>query len=303
MKSKNSPVSKTLYDGLPLYIKRDDLLHHEFSGNKARKFHYFLEHDFEGIDKIISYGSAQANSLYSLSVLAKMKNVKLDFYVYTLSDFLKNNPDGNYKEALKNDANIIELDYEIDKLAYIQNEVLPNETNVAFIEEGGRVQESQVGIKILADEITQWAEENSLENLKVMLPSGTGTTALFLQKFLPFEVLSVACVGNDEYLKAQFRQLNSNEKEHPSIISMDKKYHFGKLYKVFYETYLDVLKQTQIEFDLLYDSLGFMALKKYLKSMPEDKQLTVLYIHQGGLLGNQSMLKRYERKYPTMVKK
>ena len=302
MKSKNSPVSKTLYDGLPLYVKRDDLLHHEFSGNKARKFHYFLEHDFEDIDKIISYGSAQANSLYSLSVLSKMKGVKLDFYVYKMADFLKQNPSGNYKEALKNSANIIELDYEIDKLSYIKNEILPREKNAVFIQEGGRVQEAQVGIKILADEIIQWADKNSLSHLKIVLPSGTGTTALFLQKFVPFEVLTVACVGDDAYLKAQFKELNTNEKEHPTIISMEKKYHFGKLYKVFYETYLDVLEQTQIEFDLLYDPLGFMALKQYIQSQSKENTSSILYVHQGGLLGNPSMLERYKRKYPTMAK-
>ena len=53
MKNKNSPVSKILYNDYELFIKRDDLLDKDFSGNKARKFHYFLEHDFKGIEKTL----------------------------------------------------------------------------------------------------------------------------------------------------------------------------------------------------------------------------------------------------------
>lgn len=297
MKNKNSPVTKILYNGFELYVKRDDLLDKDFSGNKARKFHYFLEHDFKEIETIVSYGSAQANSLYSLSVLAKIKNLTLDFYVHTLSTFLKNNPTGNYAAAISNGANIIELDYAINKDRYIKETILPQNKKVVYIEEGGRVQEAQVGLKILANEITDWAKKKHLTNLKIMLPSGTGTTALYLQKFLPFEVLTVACVGDESYLKEQFFSLNPKENEHPKILKREKKYHFGKLYKIFYEEHLSLLNQTHIEFDLLYDSLGFLTLKNYLKRINPTELPTILYIHQGGVLGNTSMIERYKRKY------
>ncbi len=290
MNCKNSPISKTKFKNKTLYIKRDDLLHKNFSGNKARKFYYFLDLDFSNIKKIISYGSAQANSLYSLSVLAKIKNVKLDFYVNHISSFLKENPKGNYKASLENSANIIENTKE-NIQEFIEKNLLDDET--LFIEEGGRVKEAEYGIKILAKEINIWAEENSIKDLKIMLPSGTGTTALFLQKNLNFEVLTVSCVGASEYLKKQFFHLEKNEKFHPTIIDMPKKYHFGKLYKEFYEIWQEVKNETNIEFDLLYDPLGFLALKdsKYYK------ENTILYIHQGGLLGNETMLERYKRKY------
>ena len=290
MNCKNSPISKTKFRNKTIYIKRDDLLHKDFSGNKARKFYYYLEKDFLDIKKIVSYGSAQANSLYSLSVLAKIKNVKLDFYVNHINSFLKQNPQGNYKAALENSTNIIEKsDNNIQE--FIEENLINEET--LFIEEGGRVKEAEYGIKILAEEIKLWAKENHINDLKIMLPSGTGTTALFLQKNLPFEVLTVSCVGGHEYLKKQFFHLEENEKYHPTIIEMQKKYHFGKLYKEFYETWLEVKDETKIEFDLLYDPLGFLALNnsKYF-----EKNI-ILYIHQGGLLGNETMIERYKRKY------
>jgi len=294
MKYINSPTDTVNFKNHQLFIKRDDLLNRDFSGNKARKFYYFLKHDFKDIEKIISFGSAQANSLYSLSVLSKIKNVKLDYYVSHIASYLKENPQGNYKKALENGANIIELNQnEFSTQEYIEKNILKNEKNHIFIEEGGRVKEAEFGIKVLAQEIKKWAEENNKKDLKIFLPSGTGTTSLFLQKHLEFEVITCACVGDEEYLKKQFLHLNKNESEHPIILPRKKKYHFGKLYKEFYDIHLQLFNETKIEFDLLYDSLGWLTLtdSDYFKNNE------ILYIHQGGILGNESMIKRYENKY------
>ncbi|ADG92305.1 conserved hypothetical protein [Arcobacter nitrofigilis DSM 7299] len=290
----NSRIDSINFENHQVFIKRDDLLSKEFSGNKARKFYYFLNNDFKDIKKIISFGSPQANSLYSLSVLSKIKNVKLDFYVSHIASFLKENPQGNYKEALKNGANIIEIQKDdLTSQEYVEKKIIKDEKDFVYIEEGGRVKEAEYGIKILAHEINTWIKENRKENLKVYLPSGTGTTALFLQKHLEVEVLTSPCVGDENYLKKQFLQLNSDETKHPTIIKTKKKYHFGKLYKEFYEIHLELLSQTNIEFDLLYDSLGWLTLiaSKYFQ------ENEILYIHQGGILGNESMINRYKNKY------
>lgn len=283
----NSPIEKINFNNHEIFIKRDDLLDVDFSGNKARKFYYFLKHDFPNITNIVSYGSAQSNAMYSLSVLCKLRGWKFDYYVDHIASYLKESPSGNYKEALENGMNIHEED-------------LPKQLdeNTMFINEGGALKEAQYGLEILAQEIISWAEENSYKNLKVFLPSGTGTTALFLQKFLPFPVLTCACVGDEKYLEKQFNELEKTN--HPIILQRKKKYHFGKLYKEFYETHKDLLKQTNIEFDFLYDSLGFIVLEDYLNSL-EQNDSKILYIHQGGILGNISMLERYKHKYEKEV--
>ncbi len=285
------------YNNFNFYLKRDDLLSHDFSGNKARKFYYFLQQDFTKVKKIISFGSAQANSLYSLSCLAKIKDVKLDFYVKHISSFLKTNPDGNYEAALNNSANIIQKDVS-DMQEYIEEDILKSEEDFVYIQEGGRVKEAEVGVKILANEIKEYIKENNLQNCKIMLPSGTGTTSLFLQKNLKdYEVLTCACVGGESYLKKEFFSLEENENFHPTILKSEKKYHFGKLYKEFYSIYEDILKQTNIEFDLLYDPLGFLSLFSYLENLKQESKPSIIYIHQGGILGNKSMIKRYKRKF------
>lgn len=283
MKIINSPVEKVNFSNFELFIKRDDLLSSHFSGNKARKFHYFLAHDFPKIKKVVSFGSNQSNAMYSLSVLCQLKGWEFFYYTNHISSFLEQNPIGNYLNALQNGMQII------------PSETMPTQFDeeTLFISEGGAVIEAQFGIKQLAWEIEQFAVKNNLPELEVFLPSGTGTTAVFLQKNLSLKVLTCSCVGDDAYLKEQFKTLVKEESLHPTILNIGKKYHFGKLYEEFYRMYKKLKEETYTEFDLLYDPLGFMVLEHYLQHNPVKK---VLYVHQGGVLGNVSMLQRYARK-------
>ena len=280
----NSKIDEVEVNNQKYFVKRDDLLNSDFSGNKARKLHYFLNRDLTEYKKIISHGSIQSNAMYSLSVLAKLKNLEFEYYVKNIPSYLLENPSGNYKEALNNDMKLI-----VDELK-------DNfEKDELFIIEGGAVKEAKYGLEILANEIKTWAKENKIDKLKIFLPSGTGTTALYLQQYLPFEVLTCSCVGDDDYLKKQFDMLEI--KNHPTILKKTKKYHFGKLYREFYLKHLELFEQTNIEFDLLYDSLGWIVFEDYVNNFEHKKEYTFLYIHQGGLLGNKTMLERYRYKF------
>lgn len=284
-----SPIQSITFEKQHFYLKRDDLIDLDFSGNKARKLYYFLQNDFPDMHKLVSYGSAQSNAMYSLSVLAKLKGWEFEYYVDHIAGYLKEYPHGNYKAALENGMKVIE-----------HSGSIPDQytTDVIFIEEGGRQKEAEFGIEVLAEEIKSWQAENSLPELNIFLPSGTGTTALFLQKHLPLNrVYTTACVGDKSYLKKQFLELEGDESLHPVILSLEKKHHFGKLYKENYKIWLKLQQQTGVEFDLLYDTLGWRVLLAH----PEVFSKPTLYIHQGGVLGNESMLPRYERKYKDIL--
>ena len=309
-KITNSPTEKKIFNQQIFYIKRDDLLSPEFSGNKARKFHYFLENDFPKVKKVVSYGSNQSNAMYSLSVLAKLKGWEFEYYIDHLPSYLEENPNGNFKYALENGMKIF------------VGRGLPTVTtkDVVLIEEGGRQKEAEFGVKVLAEEIMQWKEEQGIEELNVFLPAGTGTTALYLQKaFCDFElgftgrqlsspletksispkccVYTVPCVGDREYLRKQFLMLEDDEDLHPEILTPSKKRHFGKLYRESYNIWLKLREEMGIEFDLLYDPNGWLTLLEN----PEILKTPTLYIHQGGLIGNESMLARYQRRYSENI--
>jgi len=281
----NSPVEQVSFHDKIFLIKRDDLLDKDFSGNKARKFFYFLEKEFSKVTTLISHGSNQSNAMYSLSVLCNLKDWNFIYYINHLPSYLKDNPQGNYKYALENGMKLI------IKEDFIKDDIDVDDTKL-FIEEGGALEEASYGLRILANEIDEYKRVHNIDNLKIFLPSGTGTTALFLQKFLDIEVLTCACVGDDNYLREQFFDLEKDEKYHPTILQRKKKYHFGKLYKENYLLWKELKSQTNIEFDLLYDPIGWDTLLYNY-----DDKYTYLYIHQGGLIGNESMIQRYIHKY------
>ena len=119
-------------------------------------------------------------------------------------------------------------------------------------------------------------------------PSGTGTTALYLALSLPeYKVYTTPCVGDSKYLIEQMSALHEIPKN-LVILEPDKKYHFAKPYPEYLEIYKKLLL-TKIEFDLLY-SPGMW------KTLLEQTDEEILYIHSGGVSGNISMLKRYEKK-------
>jgi 1-aminocyclopropane-1-carboxylate deaminase/D-cysteine desulfhydrase-like pyridoxal-dependent ACC family enzyme len=58
--------------------------------------------------------------------------------------------------------------------------------------------------------------------------------------------------------------------------------------------WLELKDTLNIEFDLLYDPYGWIVMMEHIQTL---NLSPLLYIHQGGILGNDSMLPRYERKY------
>jgi 1-aminocyclopropane-1-carboxylate deaminase/D-cysteine desulfhydrase-like pyridoxal-dependent ACC family enzyme len=309
----NTPVTQHQFEGVTFYLKRDDLLHPQFSGNKARKLLSLIERPPEGIDTLIGFGSPQANSLYSLAALAHIQGWRLDFYVDHIADFLTSNPTGNFARATQLGANIIEVPNEWRECGQNTEQSVKSNLSLSdnqlFVEEGGRMPIAEYGLKALALEIVEWAQKSlqggttkrespyNCDSLVVALPAGTGTTALYLHKHLcghGIEVITTPCVGGSEYLQAQFKQL-SDDSSIPTIWSSAKKHHFGKLYREDYEIWLALMAQCGVEFELLYDPLMWRVL---LEKRGELHGKTLLYLHQGGLIGNESMLPRYQRKYP-----
>lgn len=296
----NSPISIHSFEQSTFYLKRDDLLHPLFSGNKARKFSALLHHDFHQIDSIISYGSAQANSLYSLAALAQIKNVNLTFFVQHIPKWIQQNPSGNYRAALNLGAEVVDLSdpkrnpEQLHPSDYIQRHAQHNPRNLC-LPEGGRTPLAEFGINTLGKELLDWITQNSIKLPVIALPSGTGTTALYLQQYLQphgIEVLTCACVGGVDYLKHQFKLLNG--RHFPTILNIREKHHFGKLYQEDYRIWQQLYAETNVEFDLLYDPLMWLSLRPWRQQHPEK---TLMYIHQGGILGNESMVSRYQRKY------
>ncbi|MCL9782729.1 1-aminocyclopropane-1-carboxylate deaminase/D-cysteine desulfhydrase [Vibrio sp. S4M6] len=300
----NSPVTSHCFDGISFYLKRDDKLHSHFSGNKARKFAALLDCDDKKITTLVSYGSPQANSLYSLAALAHLKGWQLEYYVDRIPAWLEASPIGNYLGALKLGATVSSVSQQLNMPNIHPSDYILEHRNLddscLYIPEGGYFDWAAAGIEQLANEILEWKSNQHIEKLTVALPSGTGTTAGFLAHFLApndIQVLTCPCVSGKAYLTEQISQLVGKESL-PTILELESKHHFGKLYQQDYKIWQRLLSQTHVEFDLLYDPMMWRCLLPWIESHQNSE---LLYIHQGGLLGNQSMLPRYQRKYPALT--
>jgi len=281
-----SPLSKIVLDGREFLVKRDDLIDPYLAGNKYRKLYTLLNTPNDKLSKLISYGGTQSNAMLAIAALAKKKSWEFVYYTKPLSKQQKEQKNGNYAKALELGMVHIEIAEPLYR-DYIASLPINSDTQTFIVDQGGAVAEANEGIAVLANEIRQQLKSHT-DVKAVATPSGTGTTALFLALALPeYKVYTSPCVGDAAYLREQMLALASIP-DNLYILEPPKKYHFAKLYREFYEVYKK-LQNSGIEFDLLY------APGMWLRLLQETDE-KVLYIHSGGVSGNESMLERYSRK-------
>lgn len=278
---------KLNFKGVKFWLLRDDLLG-EFNGNKARKLKYFLNADLSDYKSVVSHGSSQSNAMQSLSVFARIKGLEFRYAINYLNPNLKANPVGNLKFALENGMKLYESGAKDSPSRRDFARSLCDEGSL-FIEEGVAMREAEFGFIDQAKEIESFAMKNSLK-FDIFLPSGTGTSAGYLEKHSKFRVFTCATVGSSEYLKKQLDELNLGI--NLEILKTPKKYRYAELRGEFIEIYKEMLDATGVEFDLIYDPVGLLTLFANLDKFENE----ILYIHQGGLLGNISQLQRYKDK-------
>jgi 1-aminocyclopropane-1-carboxylate deaminase/D-cysteine desulfhydrase-like pyridoxal-dependent ACC family enzyme len=279
-----SSLSKFTLEGREFLVKRDDLFDPYLSGNKYRKLHTLLNTPKTKYKKIISYGGTQSNAMLAIAAMCKAKEWEFVYYTKPVSKKQKEQNRGNFYQALFFGMQHVEIQTELYK-EYIASLSVTVDYDTYIVDQGGADESAQDGLEVLAQEI----REQVTDTRSVATPSGTGTTALFLALALPeYTVYTTPCVGDSIYLKEQMRALAKLPKN-LIILEPKRKYHFAKLYPDFLEMY-EKTKEAGIEFDLLYAPSMWMALL-------EQTQEKVLYIHSGGVSGNESMLQRYSQKF------
>jgi 1-aminocyclopropane-1-carboxylate deaminase len=288
----HSPFQQISFRGRDFIIKRDDLLGPELSGNKARKLYHFFQQGNLKIKTIASFGGNQSNFMLALSELAKIKGWRFEYHTRSLPKYLKANIQGNLKQAMGNGMVLQEINQAELSLIYLKK-YYENKEDIYLFDQGGRQSESEAGMAQLAIEIKEYVTENKLDEYHVFLPSGTGASAFYLQQHLPDKVVNTcACVGNEAYLFEQMASLAQGVRgvKFPEVLTQEKKPHFGKLNVEHLEMYQCLLDETNIEFDLMYDPIGWKALLENALKLNGE----IIYVHCGGVSGNETMLRRYD---------
>ncbi|NWF35298.1 pyridoxal-phosphate dependent enzyme [Mariprofundus sp. KV] len=285
-----SAVVPFLFRGRDFFVKRDDLIDPLLSGNKYRKLYTLIQTPARRYRRIVSYGGTQSNAMLSIAALCDQKGWDFHYTCKPVPEHLKSSPTGNLKLALGLGMQLHEVEHKQFDAA-IASLGTPTEAATLFVPQGGADPIAQAGINVLAREIKAWQQAQGIETLHVVTPSGTGTTAFYLAHALPdVAVLTTACVGDRDYLIRQMRMLGELPRN-LRILENEKKHHFARPYAEFLALYRE-LKEAGIEFDLIYGANMWHTLLQNIDAI----EGAILYVHSGGLMGNETMLDRYRHK-------
>ncbi len=283
-----SEVTPFHFQGFDFYVKRDETIDPLLSGNKYRKLYSLLQTPAHTYQTIMSYGGTQSNAMLSIAALCRQKGWFFHYYCKPIAPHLKQQPSGNLLAALDLGMLLFETNHDDYETTITQ---LKSNGSSLLIPQGGADAIAQQGIEILAQEIRQWQQSTNLKPLYIVTPSGTGTTAFYLASALPeYTVLTSACIANKNYLITQMQQLGTMP-DNLRLLQANRKFHFAQPYPELLHMY-EQLKTAGITFDLLYAPQMWLTLLEHMQNFDG----TVLYVHSGGLMGNATMLERYQHK-------
>lgn len=285
-------MDQFFWEGKEWFVKRDELIDLRFSGNKLRKLYPLLQSDPDKYTRLISFGGAQSNAMLSMAYLCNLKGWEFICYVKKMPKWLKENPIGNLKLALELGMKIVEIPH-LEFYDHIEKVRSNIPKDAVFVPQGGACQLAREGVHILAEEILSWKRENNIDSFSVATPSGTGTTALYLRKYLPKEisVITTPVVGDSDTLISQWRTLEPNQTSLPEILCKLPKHPFAKPKKEYLDVWIS-LKDAGIEFDLVYAPKMWLELLEIYDTLKKP----ILYVHSGGVIGNISQIEQYRYK-------
>ncbi len=310
--NKKDSIFKNLYapvqfidriNGVELWIKREDLIHPQISGNKWRKLKYYLQ-DFRASDKteLLTFGGAYSNHILALASLGSQLGIKTRALIR--GEEVKN-PTLDSCEAMGMDLiKISRTEYKKRDEAEFLKALEKEYPQFYFIPEGGKGALGMKGCTEILEDIDQ-------EFDFVACSSGTGTTfAGIILSELNAEFLMFPALKGAGFLREDINQMQLEFQERFLTIANGKKmqqapfliednYHFGGYGKVkeeliqfmndFYDSY-------SIPLDPIYTGKMLFGLMDKIKKGHFEKGKKILCIHTGGLQGIRGMNERLQQK-------
>ena len=264
-----------------LFIKRDDLIHKEISGNKIRKLKYNLQFCIDhSLSGIVTYGGAYSNHLLASAAAANLAGIKIIGRVRGN----ELNPESN--EVLKR---CDELGMCLEFLDRTNFSKIKNQNGVVEIDgssflsipEGGSNQNGVEGCKEIISELDE-------EFDYYCIAQGTTTTSIGVAQKIPknaklivvpvlkgfdSELEMSSIIGTKEFQKFQNQLIVLND------------YHFGGYAKsndILNQFVTDFNNQNSFELEPIYTGKAMFALLDFLKSK-NILNKKVLFVHTGGL--------------------
>lgn len=273
---------------IDLWIKRDDLIHSEVSGNKWRK----LKHNIEqakhlGFRKVLTFGGAYSNHIAATAAAGNILGIETIGVIRGEEGF----DNDTLSLAKRNGIHLYFVsrsDYKRKTEKEFIDQLEKQFGNFYLVPEGGA---NDFGVKGCEEILLEVEGEFDC----VVCAAGTGTTAAGLCRSLGKEKLLVfPALKGAGFILDEMRNYCSEEQL--IQVELQLNYHFGGYAKTkpeliaFYKEFLD---EFNIELDLIYTSKMMFGLFDLIRRDYFKRGTKVLAIHTGGVQGNQGVLARF----------
>lgn len=282
--------------GVSFYIKRDDLLHPDISGNKWRKLKYNLEEAKErGFKRLLTFGGAYSNHLaataaagikYGFDTLAIIRGEKR----------LPLNPTLSYLKLCGTEMKFVSRSAYRNKYEPQFLETLDiDQEEYYIIPEGGS---NTLAIKGVAAVVEEIEEDLGSPPDYISIACGTGATMSGVISGLNGRSQALGVVVlKGSFMSDEIKKfLSLIQKDHLDNWSLSEDFHFGG-YAKFKPPLIDFINEfkttTGVQLDPIYTGKLAYALFELIKQDYFPKGSSLVMVHTGGLQGIAGFTQRY----------
>jgi len=287
--------------GNRLFIKRDDLIHSEVSGNKWRKLKYNIELARESkLDGVLTFGGAFSNHLVATAAACQMAGLKSVGVVR--GEELNAQSNETLKRCSAYGMELVFIsrsDYGERHERLFQEDLKSRFPNFHLVPEGGANYYGMIGCQELMNETS-----NDFDI--VALAQGTTTTSCGILMGLPEQtsLWVFPVLKGFESSREMSELLKRAAFESDWVAELLQKvevyndYHFGGYARVTSELLdfiEDFYKETSVPLDPVYTGKAMFGLIEKIGELGF-KNKRILFVHTGGLQGAQAIFEKQKRK-------
>ena len=277
---------------IQLYVKRDDLIHPQFGGNKWRKLKYNLEYAREKqFDTLLTFGGAWSNHIYATAAAGK-------YFGFSTIGLIRGEEHRPLNATLSFAKDCgMQLHY-INRAEYrhkaetaYQNKIKQQFGDVYILPEGGS---NSLALRGCAETVREISDEIEKPFDIICCASGTGATlAGLISAINPGQTaIGFSALKGGEFLNREVETFLQREKINSSTKNwhIETGFHFGGYAKI-NDALIQFMSEFQLQYgfalDAVYTGKMFYGLFELIKAKRFKPGTSIIAIHSGGLQGNK----------------
>ncbi len=289
----NTPVQEVLHPALSrysqrLFVKRDDLIHPEISGNKWRKLKFnILEAQKQGIETILTYGGAFSNHIVATAAACQLAGMR-SIGIIRGEEISQENPTLSRANSYGMELHFVSrAAYREKESEAFKDRFLGQFGRFLEVPEGGANELGAKGCKEIIKDLPE-----KFDYIAVAI--GTGTTyrgLLEMRTFENFKILGFPVLKGFEEVADELLNQSGSKGDR-----WFHDYHFGGYAKwkpELVEFINDFKVQTGIPLDPIYTGKMMFGVFNLLEKGYFKENTKILAIHTGGLQGIEGFNQRF----------